>query len=122
MVMSRTRILLAVLVLVALLQLFPSRATLLELIWVAAMAIWCLAWAGSEYLAHRKSSLAEAAQAAADDAEYRQYKAALDAIRAEYDPERSSSDPTSIAPECRDALASLHEKHQAMLERKFGPR
>ena len=65
---------------------------------------------------------AEAVQLAADDAEYRQYKMELDVIRAKYDPHRDLSEPTSISPEYRNELSALHDKHQAMLERKFGPR
>jgi hypothetical protein len=114
--------LLALLVLVVLLQLFPDKAARIKLVWVCAGALYVLAWAGAKYLAKYKLKSAEAAQRAADDEEYRQYKMELDVIRAKYDPQRDLHDPTSISPEYRDALSALHDKHQPMLERKFGPR
>ena len=43
-------------------------------------------------------------------------------LRARYDGNRDLSDPTSIDPDYRDALTALHDRHQAMLDRKFGPR
>jgi hypothetical protein len=46
----------------------------------------------------------------------------LDIIRTRFDPQRDLEDPTSLSPEYRDALTALHDKHHAMLERKFGPR
>jgi len=119
---NRTRILLALLVLVVLLQLFPDKAALIKLVAVSAGALYVLVWAGGTYLAKRKLKSAVAAQLAADDEEYRQYKMELDVIRAKYDPHRDLNEPTSISPEYRDELSALHHKHQAMLDRKFGPR
>lgn len=120
--MNRTRILVALLVLVVLVQLFPDRATLIKLIWVSAAALTTLVWAALRYAALRKRKLAEAAQQAADELEYRQYRDELDIIRTRFDPQRDLEDPTSLSPEYRDALTVLHDKHHAMLERKFGPR
>jgi hypothetical protein len=119
---NRTRILLALLVLVVLLQLFPDKAALIKLVAVSAGALYVLVWAAGTYLAKRKLKSAAAAQLAADDEEYRQYKMELDVIRAKYDPHRDLNEPTSISPEYRDELSALHHKHQAMLDRKFGPR
>ncbi|MGA2188059.1 MAG: hypothetical protein ABSH33_05980 [Steroidobacteraceae bacterium] len=120
--MNRTRILLALLVLVVLVQLFPDRAALIKSVWVGAGALYVAIWAGARYLATRKLKSAEAAQLAADDEEYQRYKMELDAIRAKYDPNRDLTDPTSISPQYRDALSALHDKYEAMLGRKFGPR
>lgn len=119
---NRTRILLALLCMVVMLQLFPGQAALIKLVAVSAGGLWCVAWAGSTYMTRRKQRLAEAAQAAADASEYQQYKAELDAIRARHDPHRDLTEPTSISPEYAGELAALHDKHQAMLDRKFGPR
>lgn len=119
---NRTRILLALLVLVVLVQVFPDKAAVIKLVWVTAGALYVFIWAGAKYLAKHKLKAAEAVQLAADDAEYRQYKMELDVIRAKYDPHRDLSEPTSISPEYRNELSALHDKHQAMLERKFGPR
>jgi hypothetical protein len=79
-------------------------------------------WAGARYWARNKAKSAEAAQAAADEIEYRRYREELDAIRARFDPQRDLEDPTSIPAEYRDALNALHDNHQGMLERKFGKR
>ena len=49
-------------------------------------------------------------------------RAAAAKIRVKYDPLRDLNDPTSITAECRDELNALHERHRAMLERKFGTR
>jgi hypothetical protein len=119
---NRTRILIALLVLVVLLQLFPERAALIKLVWVSAAALYVLIWAGAKFSAKYKLKSAETAQMADDDEEYRRYKTELDEIRAKYDPHRDLTDPTSISPEYRDELSALHDKHQAMLGRKFGPR
>jgi hypothetical protein len=121
-IVNRTRILVALLVLVVLVQLFPDRATLIKLIWVSAAALYTLLWATLRYAALRKRKSAEAALAAADELEYRQYRDELDIIRTRFDPQRDLEDPTSLSPEYRDALTALHDKHHAMLERKFGPR
>jgi hypothetical protein len=118
--MTRTRILLAVLVMVVLLELFPGEAGLIKAVFVGAGILYCAIWGIRRYResARRKRALAEAQ--AADDEEYRQYKRALDAIRARHDAHRDINDPTSISDEYRDELNSLHDRHQAMLGRKFG--
>jgi hypothetical protein len=110
------------LVLVVLLQLFPDKAGLIKSVWVGAGALFVLLWAGAKFLASHRVKSAAAARLAADDEEYRRYKMGLDAIRAKYDPHRDLSDPTSISQEYRDELSALHDRHQDMLGRKFGPR
>jgi hypothetical protein len=120
--MNRTRILLAVLVMVVLLQLFPAKADLIKAVFVGAGVVYCVIWAVQRYLAAARRKQALAAQQAADDEEYRQYKLALDAIRERHDPRRDLDDPTSITAEYREELNRLHDRHQAMLGRKFGAR
>lgn len=119
---SRTRLLVALLLLVVMVQLFPQNAGVIKLVWVCTVGLIALAWMGRRYLIRYQLRRAQAAQAAADDSEYRQYREELDIIRDQYDPQRDLDDPTSIAPEYRDALNALHDKHHAMLERRFGPR
>src|ERR1039457_2334278 len=96
---NRTGILLALLVLVGLLQLFPDKSALIKLVWVSGGALYALVWAGAKYLAKHKLKSAEAVQRTADDEEYRQYKMELDVIRTKHDPHRDLNEPTSISPE-----------------------
>jgi len=119
---NRTRILVALLVLVVLVQLFPAKSALIKMIWVSGGGILVAAWALTRYFAQRRKKSVEAAQSANDDREYQQYRQELDIIRGKYDPLRDLDDPTSITAECRDELNALHERHRAMLERKFGTR
>ena len=120
--MNRTRLLVALLVVVILLQLFPEKTAIIELVAVSAGALYCLSWAISRYVAQYQKRAAQAAQDAADaDAdEYRQYEMELDSIRAKYDPNGNLTDPTSISQEYKDELSALHDKHETMLTRKFG--
>ena len=120
--MNRTRFLVALLVVVVLLQLFPDKTAAIEAAAVSAGALYCLSWALSKYLAQYKKRAAQAAQEAADAEQYLQYERELDSIRAKYAQERDLTDPTLISPEYKDALSALHDKHEAMLTRKFGPR
>ncbi|MDP9012715.1 MAG: hypothetical protein M3O41_08705 [Pseudomonadota bacterium] len=120
--MNRTRFLVALLVVVVLLQLFPERAALIELVAIGAGALYCVAWAITAYLAHYKMKAALAAQEAADTEEFRQYEIELHAIREKHDPNRDLTDLASITQEYQDELTALHDKHQAMLTRKFGSR
>lgn len=120
--MTRTRILLFLLAMVVLMQLFPDRAGTIEVVAVTGGGLCCLAWAANRFLARRRLEAANAAQAAADEEEYRHYKSALDMLRATHEPLRDWNDPTSITPEYQGALAALHDKHEAMLTRKFGRR
>jgi hypothetical protein len=119
---TRTRLLVALLILVVLLELFPGHAALIKLIAVCAGGLYFATSLGARYLAQRRRDADRAAQEAADAAEYQRYRSALDAIQARHDPLRDLSDPTSISPEYRDELSALHDKHQDMLNRKFGPR
>ncbi len=121
--MNRTRILLAVLVMVVLLQLFPAKADLIKAVFVGAGVVYCLIWGVRRYLAMSSKKQALAARRAADDDEYRQYQRELAAIRERHDPRRDDlEDPTSIAAAYREELNRLHDRHRAMLGRKFGPR
>jgi len=119
---NRTRILVALLVVVILMQLFPEKTGAIQKVAIVGGGLYFLAWAAVRFLAQHKKRRAEAAQLAADEAEYQEYKRELDVIRATHDPARDLSDPTSISPEYREALSALHDKHQDMLARKFGPR
>ncbi len=120
--MNRTRILVGLLVMVILMQLFPEKAAAIEKVAIVAGGLYFLAWAAVRFLAQHNRRRAEAAQSAADEAEYQEYKRELDIIRATHDPSRDLNDPTSISPEYQAALSALHDKHQDMLARKFGPR
>jgi hypothetical protein len=103
-------------------QLFPERAGAIQKVAIIGGGLYFLAWAAARYLAQHKKKKAEAAQSAADDAEYQVYKRELDVIRATHDPTRDLNDPTSISPEYQAELSALHDKHQDMLARKFRPR
>jgi hypothetical protein len=107
---------------VILMQLFPEKAGAIQRVAIVGGGLYFLAWAAARFLAQHKRRAAEAAQSAADVAEYQEYKRELDAIRAKHDPNRDLNDPTSISPEYQAALTALHDKHQDMLARKFGPR
>jgi hypothetical protein len=122
MTVNRTRILVALLVAVILMQLFPEKAGAIQRVAIVGGGLYFLAWAAVRFLAQHKGRAAEAAQLAADEAEYQEYKRELDVIRATHDPTRDLNDPTSISPEYQAALSALHDKHQDMLARKFGPR
>jgi hypothetical protein len=87
---------------------------------VGGAALYSLVWAILKGHAQYKSKSLRAALEAADAEEYRQYAVELDAIRAKYDPHRDLTDPTSIPQEFKDELSALHDKHAAMLTRKFG--
>jgi hypothetical protein len=107
---------------VVLMQLFPEKAGAIERVFIVGGGLYFLAWAAARFLAQRKRQRVEAAQAAADEAEYQEYKRELDVIRATHDPNRDLNDPTTISLEYQAALTALHDKHQHMLARKFGPR
>jgi hypothetical protein len=119
--MTRTRLLIWILALVALLQIFPDKAGRIETFAVIAAVIYCAAWLIPKFLSRRKSQAAQAALAGADEKEYLEYAAALQAIRAKYDPQRDLDDPTSISPEYQAEITALLDRHDAMLKRKFGP-
>jgi hypothetical protein len=120
--MNRTRILVGVAVLVALVQLFPDRVAWVELAAVIGAAAYFIQWvAATQWAQYRRRRLA-AMQAAADDEEYQRYKHELDDIRSRYDAERDMNDLTSISPEYQAALSKLHDRYEAMLTRKFGSR
>jgi hypothetical protein len=119
--MSRTRLLIWILALVALLQLFPDKAGRIEIFAVIAGVMYCAAWVIPKYISRRKNQAARAALVNSDEREYLEYAAALQAIRAKYDPHRDLDDPTSISPEYQAEISALLDRHQAMLKRKFGP-
>lgn len=118
--MSRTRLLLALLVVVVLIQIYPDRAGVIEMMAVGGAALLCSAWATVKGYAHFKARRLRAVQEAADAEEYRRYEIELDTIRAKYDPHRDLTDPASIPQEYKDQLSALHDRHEAMLTRKFG--
>ena len=120
--MNRTRILLVILGMVILLQIYPDRATLIELVAIGGGGLYAAAWYIANTRARYKRQAAQAAQAAADDREYQLYRRDLDAIRARFDPGRDLLEPASITPEYQHELDVLHERHRDMLTRKFGPR
>jgi hypothetical protein len=107
---------------VILMQLFPERAGTIERVAIVGGGLYFLAWAAVRFLAQHKRRRAGAAQSAADEAEYQEYKRELDAIRAIHDPTRDLNNSASISPEYQAELTALHDKHQEMLARKFGPR
>jgi hypothetical protein len=112
--------LLALLVVVVLIQIYPERTGVIESMAVGGAALYSLVWAILKGHAQYKSKNLRAAQEAADAEEYRQYEVELDAIRAKYDPHRDLNDPASIPQEYRGELSALHDRHEAMLTRKFG--
>ena len=119
--MNRTRLLVALLVVVILLQVFPDRAGLIDLIAVIGVAAYALAWAAAKYVPQYRRTAARDAQEAADNEEYKRYRAELDVLRARYE-NRDWNDPAAIPEEYKEALNALHDKYQDMLTRKFGPR
>ncbi len=120
--MNRTRILLVILVMVILIQIYPDRAALIELVAIGGGGLYALAWYAANTRTRYQRRAAEAAQAAADDLEYQRYRQELDVIRAKFDPHRDLREPTSISSEYQQELDLLHQRHQDMLTRKFGPR
>lgn len=119
---SRTRILVALVVVVALIQIYPDRAAIVEVLAVIGAVVYFGVWAGVTFLRHRRQRTTLSRQAAADEEEYQRYRSALDAIRARHDPHRDLNDPTRISQDYKDDLAALHDRHEALLARKFGPR
>jgi hypothetical protein len=115
-------LLVALLILVVMLQLFPGQATLIKAVAVGTGALYFAATGGARFRAWRRETAARAAQEAADAEEYRRYREELDVLRAKFDPLRDLDDPTSISPDYRTALDALHDRHQDMLCRKFGSR
>jgi hypothetical protein len=112
--------LLALLVVVVLIQIYPDKAAVIESMAVGGAALLALVWATLKGYAQYKAKSRRAAQEAADADEYRRYEMELDAIRAKYDPHRALTDPASIPQEYKDELSALHDKHEALLTRKFG--
>jgi hypothetical protein len=119
--MTRTRLLVWILALAVLIQVFPDKAPRIEVFAVIAAVIYCTAWVIPKFLSRRRSQAAQAALAGADEKDYLQYVAELNAIRAKYDPHRDLDDPTSISPEYQVEITALLDRHDAMLKRKFGP-
>jgi Tfp pilus assembly protein PilN len=120
--LNRTRILLVILVMVALIQIYPDRASLIEGVAIVGGGLYAVAWYAANARARYKRLAAESAQAAADDREYRSYREELDAIRARFDPDRALGEPTAMSADYQKELDVLHERHRNMLSRKFGPR
>jgi hypothetical protein len=106
---------------VVLLRLFPDKSRAIEAVAVGGVALYCLLWAGSRYLAQLRAQRRQAARAAADDEEFRCYECELASIRAKYDPNRDAGEADAASQEYKDELSALHDKHQDMLNRRFGP-
>jgi hypothetical protein len=120
--MTRTRLLVWILALVVLIQIFPGKTDRIEVFAVIAAIIYCAAYVVPKFIARRREQKAQAALARSDETEYLQYTEELNAIRAKFDPERDLDDPTSISQEYQTEISALHDRHEAMLKRKFGPR
>jgi hypothetical protein len=118
---NRTRFLLALLVVVVFLQLFPDKSRVIEAVAVGGVALYCLLWAGSRYLAQFRDQRQKAALAAADGEEYRHYESELTSIRAKHDPHRDANEADVASQEYKDELSALHDRHRDMLNRRFGP-
>lgn len=115
----RTSLLLAAAVALILVHFFPALAAPVAWLAFAAGLVW-IAVVASRLLTYYRDKSSRAAQQAADDMEYRSYKAELDALRAQHDPNNEWNESTDYPLAYRESLSALHERYQAMLERRFG--
>ncbi len=106
---------------VLLMQFLPNQANTIKWLTIAFGIVYLAARALRTYPQQFREKRRRAAQQAADDQEYRRYEAELEAIRARHDPQRELLGKTELPQEFKDELTALHEKYQAMLDRKFGP-
>ncbi len=116
----RTSLLLAAAAALLLVHFFPDLAAPVAWLALAAGLVW-IAVVASRLLAYYRNKTRRAAQQAADDLEYRSYKAELDALRAQFDPNHEWNESTDYPRAYRESLSALHQRYQAMLERRFGP-
>jgi hypothetical protein len=117
---SRTIFLAAIALAVLLMQLLPNQAHIFK--WIAmGLAVMYLFGRGlSTYPRLFREKKRRAAQQRADEQEYQQYQIDLASIRARHDPQHEPLGRSELSQEFSDELTALHEKYQAMLERKFG--
>jgi hypothetical protein len=118
---SRTSFLVAIAVIVLLMQFFPNQASTIRLAAIGLGLVYLVIRTLRTYPAQYRQKKKRAAQEDADAEEYRQYTIELDAIRAQYDPSHKLDKNSEIPQDYRNALSALHDKYQAMLDRKFGP-
>jgi hypothetical protein len=116
----RTSLLLTAAAALLLVHFFPGLAGTVAWLAFAAGLVW-LAVVASRIFTHYRDKKSRAMQQAADELEYRSYKAELDALRAKHDPNHEWDEATDYPRAYRDSLSALHERYQAMLERRFGP-
>ena len=109
--MNRTRFLAAIAVAALSMQVFPSHADLIKWVAIGLGVLYLLGRALLTYPRQYRMKRRLAAQRAADEREFREYSEELAALR-----DRHAALPEVYA----SAVALLHEKHRAMLERKFG--
>jgi len=109
---SRTRFLIVIAIAALLIQLFPAYAGTIKWLAIGAGVAFLAVQALRTYPRQFKLKRLESRQRIADDAGYAEYSAALAALKA--------SGETITPEEYAVRLAALHEKHRAMLKRKFG--
>ncbi len=117
--MTRTRFLVAIAVAALLIQFLPDQAHTIKWVVIALGAAYLLTMALRTYPRQFRESRQRAAQEAADERAYRDYRQELDAIRAKYEADRQ---PDALSQEYEAEIAALHDKYQDMLGRKFGLR
>jgi hypothetical protein len=118
---SRTLFLAAVAVIVLAMQFFPDQASHVKRTVIALGILYLAIRALRTYPRQYRDKRIRAAQEAADDREYRQYEIELEAIRAMYAPIHDLDEIAVIPQEYQNDLSALHDRHRAMLDRKFGP-
>lgn len=93
------------------------------MVWLVLAVTGLLWWLDRLRAKHKQQKAereAQRAQERADAAEWSEYRAARDAIRAKYDPEHKWNEATSTPDEYHDEIEELNELHSAMLKRRFG--
>lgn len=108
--MSRTRFLAAIAVAALLMQLLPTYADAIKWAAIGLGILYLSIRAALTYPAQYRQRKRLAAQRASDEREYREYDAALAALRI-----RHADAPADF----ERAVAALHDQHRGMLERKF---
>jgi hypothetical protein len=118
---SRTIFLAAIALAVLLMQLLPNQAQIFKWIAFGFGVLYLFGRALTTYPRLFRERKRRAAQQRADEQEYQQYQSDLASIRARHDPQHELvMGRSELSQEFKDELTALHEKHQAMLERKFG--
>ncbi len=109
--MSRTRFLAAIAVAALLMQVLPDYSDLIKWVAIGIGVLYLIVRALRTYPRQYRLKKQAAAQRAADEREYLEYTAALQALR---------SRPLSAGDDYEAAVAELHARHRDMLARKFG--